>query len=521
MKLTLPINYTAFFKRPKKSAWEQHTMQTEFTGVIREIDKSEVQMAFRVGETRLEHTQPQVFAETQDTPRHKAIYNEPFRCFDRPLDILHFEGEFYAERFPAEEAMSEFSVLAVGEENYSKISASPLFGQAKFSHPEQDMSNDQRFGWYDPDAPTTRSEVEAKLNVAELKRWTSLETDAIKLAEQVFDTFIIVDGKVFEKVAEPVLKVVKTDRDFHLVIDELKPMPRLNSKRPRGEAATNLRYGIDQIEEARAAGQLLAKTNGRKFVEFVKHEEVNPAYVTFRGESDNLYNFALSAYKHFSANESHSYLNAFDSLGREPALAVYDFARAMEANEGLTPEIVRTARVVAALYKSANGKWDVYNKEAFPHYGYETAEKLYRAFEEIARGLEQRLALFDQKIDSRLEWNKHAVDATPFFSEAERCFEITTLIHARKMAKALQVNVDDYAERAADGKGHLLAIADYTTKKIVAGAYYPQEPSQSPRIWLPSHSLRRSEFEAMFSGFLANANQSVVEFADELDALGL
>ena len=521
MKLTLPINYTAFFKRPKKSAWEWHTMQTEFTGVIREVDKAEVQVAFRIGETRREHTLSQAFAETLHTPEFKAFYNDPFRCADDALDIIHFEGAFYAERYLAEKAMSEFSALAVGESYHSKMGYSPLFGEARFSHPEHDMSQKQMFGWYDPDAPTKRSEVEAKLELPEVKRWTSLETDAIKLAEQVFETFIIVDGKVFEKVAEPVLKVVQTDRDVHLVIDELKPLPRLNSKTPRGKSATNLRYGIDQIEEARAAGELLAKATGRDFVEFVKHEEVNTAYVTFRGESENLFNFAVSAYNHFSSNENHTYTNPFDSLAREPALAVYDFARAIEANEGLTPEIIRTSRVVAALYKSASGKWDVYNKEAFPHYAKETAENLYRAFEDIARGLEQRLALYDAKQDSRLDWNKHAVDATPFFSEAERCYEITTLIHARKMANALQINVDDYADLASDGKGRLLAIADYTTKKILAGAYYPQDGRQSPKVWLPSHSLRRPDFEAMFAGFLANANQSIVEFSNELDALGL
>lgn len=524
MKLTLPLNYTAFYKMPKKSGWSKHTMQTEFTGVIREVDKTDVQVAFRIGETRVEHSLPQTFTETKDEARKQALHKEPFRCAEQPLEVIHFEGAFYAERFPSDQAMAEFSAPAIGEENWSKISSSPLFGQAKFSHPEQDMSEKQQFGWFEPEAPTTRAEVEASLGIPEVKRWTPLETDALKLAEQVFDTFIIVDGTVYERVGEPVLKVIDTGHAIKLVIDELNPMPRLNNKEPRGEATINLRYGIDQIEEAREAGRLIAKATGRKFVEFVKLGEVNPAFVTFRGESENLFNYAVSAYIHFAANDGHgtgSSNYAFDHLGRDATLAVYDFARAIEANETLTPEIVRASRVIAALYKSASGKWDVYNKEAFPHYGYETAEKLYQKFEEIARGLEQRLALYDLKTDTRLDWNKHALDATPFFSEAERCYEISTLIEARKMGNALQVNVDDYVGRAADGRGQLLAIADYTTKKILAGAYYPQDGSHTPKIWIPSHSQRRPEFETMFTSFLANANQSVKEFDDELDSLGL
>lgn len=524
MKLTLPLNYTAFYKRPRMSGWSKHTMRTEFTGTIREVEPTDTQIAFRIGETRLEHSLPQTFTETNNTPEQKARHNEPFRCAEKPLDVIHFDGAFYAERFPADQALAEFSAPAVGKDSWASVSSSPLYGQARFSHPERDMSDPQRFGWYEQEAPTTRAEMEASLGVPEVKRWTPLETDAIKLAEQVFDTFIIVDGMVYEKVGEPILKVVDTGGEIKLVIDELNPMPRLNNKEPRGEAATNLRYGIDQIDEAREAGRLMAKATGRKFVDFVKFGEVNPTFVTFRGESENLFNFAVSAYVHFAANDSHgmgSSNYAFDHLGREAILAVYDFARAIEANETLTPEIVRASRVIAALYKSASGKWDVYNKEAFPNYGYETAENLYREFEEIARGLEQRLALYDLKVDCRLDWNKHALDATPFFSEAERCYEISTLIEARKMANALQVNVDDYTGRAADGRGHLLAIMDYKTKKILAGAYYPKENSHTPKIWISSHSQRRSEFEVMFTSYLANANKSVKEFDNELDALGL
>lgn len=524
MKLTLPLNYTAFYKKPRMSGWSQHTMQTEFTGAIREVDRADVQIAFRVGETRLEHSLPQTFSETKKTPEQKALHNEPFRCEEKPIDVIHFEGAFYAERFAADQAMEEFSATAIGKESWEKVSSSPLYGQAKFSHPEQAMSEKQRFGWYEPEAPTTRVEVEASLGIPEVKRWTPLETDALKLAEQVLDTFIIVDGMVYEKVGEPVLKIVDTGGDIKLVIDELIPMPRLNNKQPRGAVATNLRYGIDQIEEAREAGRLMARATGRKFVEFVKFGEVNPAFVTFRGESENLFNYAVSVYIHFAANDRHGMGTsryAFDHLGREATLAVYDFARAIEANEGLTPEIVNASRVIAALHKGARGKWDVYNKEAFETYSYDSAEKLYQKFEEIARGLEQRLALYDLKTDSRLDWNKQALDATPFFSEAERCYEISTLIEARKMANALQVNIDDYAGRAADGRGQLLAIADYTTKKILAGAYYPQDGSHAPKIWVTSHSQRRPEFETMFTSFLANANKSVKEFDDELDSLGL
>jgi hypothetical protein len=522
MKLTLPLNYTAFYKKPKMSGWSQHVMRTDFTGVIREVDRADVQIAFRVGETRLEQSLPQTFVDTQSTPKQKALHKEPFRCAEKPLDVIHYEGSFYAERFAADQALAEFSKQAIGEDSWSAVGSSPLYGSARFTHPEQAMSESQRFGWYAPDAPTTRTEAEISLGIVEAKRWTPLETDAIKLAEQVFETFIIVDDIVYERVAEPVLKVVDNGGDIKLVIDELKPMPRLNTKGARGEEATNLRYGIDQIEEARQAGQLLAKTTGRKFVDFVRFDEVNPAFVSFRGEAENLYNFAISAYMHFTSNDTggSSSTYAFDTLGREAALAIYDFARAIEANETLNPEIVRTSRVIAALHKTAKSKWDIYNKEAFAHY-WGGAEQMYQKFEEFARGIEQRLTLYDLKSDSRLDWNKNALDATPLFSESERCYEITTLIDARKMANALQINVDDYAGRAADGHGRLMAIEDYTTKKILTGAYYPQAENQTPKIWIPSHSQRRQEFETMFTSFIENANQSVKEFDDELDTLGL
>lgn len=516
MKIKLPLNYTAFYKMPKKAGWSQHIMQTEFNGVIREVDKADVQLAFRIGETRIERFLPQ----NDDESEKKAFRKEPFRCAEEPLNVINFEGEFYAERFPANQALAEFSAVAIGKNKWSKVGSSPLFGEARFTHSERDMSEKRQFGWFEPEAPTTRAEVETILNIPEVKRWTPLETDAIKLAQRVLDTFIIVDGTVYEKVNEPVLKVVNEDGAVSLVIDELNPMPRLNTKLPRGTAADYLRYGIDQIEEAKAAGQLMAQASGRKFIEFVKFGDVNPAFVTFRGESENLYNFARAAYMHFSSNEGHSSSNAFDYLGREATLAVYDLARAIEASEELNPEIIRASRVIAALYKTVNGKWGIYNKEAFPHYGYETAERLYQKFEEIARGLEQRLALYDLKIDSRLDWNRHALDATPFFSETERCYEITTLIEARKLASALQINVDAYTERAADGMGQLLAVADYTTRKIVAGAYFPTDKQQSPQIWVPSHSQRRSELEQMCKGFISNARKSVKQFEDELDSLG-
>lgn len=508
MKLTIPLNYHAYYKLPKKSSWNHVVMQTEGFFDVTAVNREDVESMHRIGEKR------------------DARTNFPFRTNDRAIEIIAHDGSYYAERFTVEQAQDEFSRLADADR---RREASPLYGVAAIQHEEHDMSQMRAYGWYEEDAPRSKADVETALRDSgtlkdgELKRWTSMERDALQLASKVLSNFLVVGDTVFEKVNEPVLKIIVGDT-VELVIDELKPMPRLNETPTRGTAYANLSFGIDEIEKARDFGQMIARAQGKTLADFTVIEDVTALYVTYRGETDNLYRYARQCYLAMTSRQdrhgSHTG-RMFEHFNRDTALAVYDLAKAIEANENLTPEIIRCARAIVALHKDSNGKWDTFRKQNFASWSYQEAERIYNQFESLCIGLDQRLGMYDAKLDDDLDWNKQALDATPIFAGNERCFQVTSMQDVLRIDREVERISLGVTNAASIGNNHILAIEDFTTRKLVAAALMPASgSSDKPVIWTKL-GQRRAEYLGVFNSFLKQAKQSDHDFASELDELGI
>lgn len=531
MRLTFPLNYQAYFKKPKEGSWKNETLITDYSCTLKTIPEDDAPAVFNVGEA------PYGEKGYEDKDRAKA--------FRPPLNkttatIRRFGEDFYIERFAAADAQVLFSTPPAGDDHHVR-SQSPFFGFYDFAVDEEtEFGRTKRFGYHENTPLRTRSDVMDKLNLADVKRWTTYEDEYRRAADEIMSNYAVIGDMVYEKVAEPVLKLIDNGKAFVLVIDELTPkVKRLLDAPVRGEFDSCLAFGIDEFENVVQLGSQFAKSDRKPFLNFATVTSVTPWEVTFRGENQSLYRNARQAYRRLCLPlESGGYKKAslMSLLTREPSLALYDLALAIEGHAETTPKLLHAVRHFVAIVENADAVEDLFDVNGFElEYGRSFAKKSeasrrviaeamadrIEALKEEVLSLSRSLQVYDRKADNKLDWTNLMLDAEPTFSGDCRYFEVTNLHTAITLSERLGVDLTGAAEDAALGRGRLIAIENFVENSIVAAAYVSETPDpEGPIVYRQSGARASRTLLQPVIDMIAAAKPNTVAVADELAEYG-
>lgn len=507
MKIELPINYHAYYKLPRKSSWESVVMQAPYSGTIREVPADDVFHAFTVSNVR------------GSLPEKVHVFDNDYKA----IKIISHDGKFYAQRFSVENALDVFGATPLSE-GYRQSSVSPLFGHTVLKNSEYFRHDATiKVGFFEPDAPKTRAEVARRLKIDDLKRWTEDKQLAIKNADTVLSRFIAVDGQVYERVNEPVFKIIPSESGIcSLYVEEVRERNRVRSYFYHETNADTICYGLDEFDKAKEALELLASRRGIDGRNNVRLEFVDPSFVTFRGESQMLYDFSRSVAAEVVSSGYGRAFVIFQRVNQQMTTGLYDLKVAVEKNETTTPELLRAVSSVVNAWKNHTDIWSIIDRDTFDEYELGAAESLYEQLGRYVRGLEERLFLYNQKEESTLDWNMRKLDTPQVIEGDLRIFQVTSMSEVLKCNVALETDLRAYTRPASEGTGELIAVENYMTGKIVAAGFYPIVGAQfSEETWAtPAYSKNDVLFKRM-RDYVNTAAPSPVELNKELDALGL
>jgi hypothetical protein len=495
MKITVPLNYQVAFKEPKKIAWQKEYLITDHTLDIREVSVEDAEVAFRLAELPSgdEH-----WVHVDSTKAFRT--NTGTACNVRVVD-----GKFYIERFPATELQARFSAEPTGDKHDTE-SRSPIEGIVKMSPRVDDNGRGsyERVGFHHKTSNRSQADLSAEKGF-ELKRFTSYEADSREVANQLAQNFIIVDGMVLERVAEPKLRLMAESGPVVLVIDELPhDITRAKSSNDRGSYGRNYTFGIDEYDRACSFATQFAEEQDKPFVKLAVVEAVSPWDVTFRGENETLYRVAQEAYRHIcqsSSDYSHTKSpSLMATMTRQGAVAVYDLAMAVEQHAETSPALITAVRhIVTLAEKLEPTQWfdgdaimearsylrDGNSSEIFKREKERlTAEQASKLQSDLI-GLRRALQCFDTKEVGKLDWTENMLDVKPTFREHYRYVEVTNFHRAALLSDQMDTDLTGAAADAALGRGHLFVIEDFQADRAVGAVYVSKtlDPADEPYIF--------------------------------------
>lgn len=507
MILEVPLNYRAYFKRPRQPSWESIPMKMVYSGTIKEVDSRDTVYVAHVFNSSQEPAKVDIF----------SAHN--------PLKVIQVDGTYYVERFPVDQIQEVFGQVATKTDNwYIFESNSPLFGYVGAKNSEYHKHYETiTVGYYDGSAPKDKQEAFLHLKTDDLKKWTEDKKTAVDTANLVFDTFVICDGLVYQKINEPVLKLIFDANEIALVVSEKSKPSRLNEFAHYDLHYDGLCFGLDEYDRAKQAFDHFAKTLELPASEMVQIEYVDPETITFRGDSDNLYRYALYVAKTLIDNR-YGQGSLFEKLSHDATLAVYDLSVAVEKYESTSPELLRAIRGLISVYKRSNEISDVIDMNVVEVDGLGGVywKNHYERFEKLVRGLDSRLMIYEGKDENRLDWNKRALDAAPMIIGDKRIFQITNMADVLRCNETFDCDLRSYADDCSRGLGELIAAEDFTNGRLLAVGFYPTgAPAIQEQIWaLPAYSKNDPLFSQMID-YLYSSAPNIAKLEAELDKVGI
>ncbi len=490
MKITVPLNYAVFFKEPRKSAWQSDFLIADHTLDVREVPKEDTEVAFRVGE----------LPANDDAWRYIDKIKAYRMQNDTPSVVRVFDGQFYIERFPAAELETRFSAEPVGD-RYDVESRSPIEGILRGPPRVHDEGRSQyrRVGYHYKTETRTQAQLEQEKGF-ELKRFTSYEAESRQIADELTKNFIIIGDMVFERVAEPVLRLIDGDRALVLVIDELPhDIKRAKEANARGTYGRSYTFGIDEYERACLLAEQFAAEQQKPFLKLALVDAVSPWDVTFRGENKTLYDVAQAAYEAIcSSNDGHTSKRAstMATMTRQGAVAMYDLAMAVEQHAETSPALINAVRHIVTLAENLEpAQWfdtnaladaRTYNSNRTSEYfHHEMAERIneeWRRLEDHLIGLRRALQCFDTKSVGKLDWTESMLDIKPTFRDHYRYVEVTNYHNAAVLSSEMGIDLTGAAADAALGRGNLFVIEDFEANRPAGAVYVSKtlDPADEP-----------------------------------------
>jgi hypothetical protein len=384
MKVEIPFSYIVDYKQPAKPSWSSSSIRDTTVLDFETIDADDAPVVHILSDSA-PPTLPRYFQRSYGDANDGGIAAK-FHVKDDDCVVRQFAGQYYASRFPVGDLAA----------NRGEV-CDPL---AAIVSVAGHMEHRGVISTGLDEESITIAEFQSK--EGNVKRFTSNR----KVWDQCFHVmagnFAVIDGVLYEKVAEPVLVAIvhPAAKKVMLHIEEkFSPAGAVFYKGGwRGTPSIRVRFGLDELERALAYCTGKAAEFGGEFVSHARIESVSTDHVRFRGDGEFLFGAAAEALKVLSAKMA--------SLPNDLALAVSDLRYTMAVHDRLTP---------AAL--ASIGRLDSFLAEhgdAVPN-------------DQAVARFREALAHWQERSSFGMEWIEGSVDAVPGFHHPKRAFEVTSL----------------------------------------------------------------------------------------------
>lgn len=424
-KLSIPTYVAARFVLPKKRNDDTVYMKTVVDVDIRDVDDDQAPVLFSI----------------KDESRKIGSYL-PFATSDgSPCLVRKFEGNFLAKRWRVDDVVAR--ILHDGQEkNWEKKFGNLLGGNYA------DEAGTVTVGLSGSVSKVADNHADAERKFGPFRKWADESQRTYNAINDRCSELIIVDGWVYEKVGEPVLSITLDNEPegFRLrVIEDRNPKSRYASIYDDRSGSSLPRFGIDEIEKARAVAAGIAEKSGCGLVDGLEVEVVAPWEVRFRGESevllhaaDDVVQFGLSNLKDLNGNFG---------------LAWHDLVSSMYVDNVVTPPLIDALQRIASMESSGLLKRNARGE----------IEKSWYAEREsgILETVTEALDLWASRNHRGYEWSNEAFAISSTHEKGAFAYEINSLVGSGLLAEGLGVpteTFDNLTTEAAAGRGHLIAI---------------------------------------------------------------
>lgn len=427
MKLEIPSTYVSEFVRPKKRSVEKAVMQSMFEVDIREIDPADAPVAHVLGE-----------AWPAESEAYQPKYL-PFGMVDgKPVEVRVADGAYWVQRTPVSE---------IGKAVYSNDLSNPFNGWYAV--------NGQHIaaGWRDPapdGLPTTREQVEAS-EKTEMRKWESKRHETAAALARRAESLAIVDGWLYEKVAEPAVTLVVDSEQVQVRLTEaVHEDSRFSKGKSEYEPSRCIRFGVDETDRAVAMGEEIARRRGAAFVNRIVMDSHSPWQVRFRGEHEFATAIAWKAMRGMTEEIAEMDI-PFGKAWHDLMTALYEHGEA-------TAPVVDALRRMAAL--SDAGSLEQVKSVRPNTYGHPSGASRNEVLDSLAGWINLALEAWDSRDPQGIEWLEQGLGAVAMYKGKARAFEVTSLMKADAISAAFGRDLSDMASAASAGRGTMVAVED-------------------------------------------------------------
>lgn len=421
MKITVPSKYSEEYVRPKKRSPETVTLRSTFEVEIREIDPLDAPVAHILGEALVENAE-----------REPHV---PFAMVDaRPAEVRIAEGQYWVQRMPLDGLQAAVSMRGPGN---------PFNGFHKVGKLHPDVGIDDGFA----ELPSTRHEAEKALG-EEMRKWESLRPLTASALEHRASCLAAIDGWLYEKVSEPAITLVPEEgRVLMRLTEAVHDDSHFSRGRSEYVPGYAIRFGVDEMEKAERYGEQIASRYGVPLENRVVIESHSPWHVRFRGGPEFLTAKAWSA-----MTEMSQYIGSMDvGLGK----AWHDLMTALHEHDSVTAPAIDAMRRILAL--AGSGALGSLSRDGSLGY---TRSVLEPSLETVMEGLEAALEVWDSRDSLGIEWLESGLGDTAGYRGDARAYEITSLMEADALSKAIGRDLSHMTAVAAAGRGSMVAVED-------------------------------------------------------------
>lgn len=411
MKLIVPSYYVAEYTAPRKRSSERVLLNTKVEVEINETDTLDAPVVHVVGQDRVSDT-------------WHNLHQIPCGKIDgEPVMIRFYEGRLYYQISSVEKFLT--NVESVGFDNPFTVyyGDGVIAGRPKTSSLKHSAE--------------TTAEYEHMTGVA-VRKWNiKLEETHAAIANRA-DSFLIVDGQVYDRIGEPYLAVeVRDTVVLKLYVTEDPSDNFLRFIRTNPDALT---FGLDEYQRAVKEGMRIASDANLSFSNRAIVKHVTPWHVRYRGDGLHLYKGA-SAFISSTARLV-QYMNPM--LG----MAWRRLADAVGSHQSITSGIVDRVTDILALKDHLKSDLvsaaDTHNSDV--------------QLNKSLKQLEDAMHIWNSRDSQCIEWLDNGLKADSTFENNTRAWEITSLIELDMVSEKIGIDLSEMFSFLQGGSSHLVVV---------------------------------------------------------------
>lgn len=409
MKVEIPFVYTVDYKKPRQPSWSSSQILCTSVVDMEVISDSDAPIVHIVADSSAGKAEVSEWHQKRETV-------SKFHVPGGDCLIRKRGGQYYASRFPVDE-IAKWR----GNKEFDPFSAEVALRPGDSEHRAKlDTA-------YKTQSATTLEQFHA---LGEVKKFTSGRAMTDRYLQMFAGEFAVVDGVLYEKVAEPVISaVVPLGSGTLCVYVEEATSPTLTNFSKgdwRGKPENRLRYGLDEFDRAIEECQEIVAGRPIELAVYADVKQVSPTEVEFRGDHEYLYSAATQLAYQLSA--------AAKYMTERAGTAVVDAANLLAVHDRLTRRSLAAVRRMETELRSyfagdhpapptQEYKYDYDLRQAFGEHWREKLDRLSHALEH-----------WDVRDDVGLEWFDRTMDALPLYDYPKRAYEISSVTDMGKLA---------------------------------------------------------------------------------------